>query len=812
VSIGCGSDVTRLLVDGQGAASSSPSEPSSAISDGERPPGDALAPLDSGLPGLVDGDGGAPDGGRPFPLPAGVANLPATLGLAASWRLVEAFAGISFDDPVALVEAPGTGFLFVSEREGRLYAFERRDDVREKRLVLDLSGQNQGENDSGLLGIAFHPEFGQAASENRGYFYVHYAYRPSPIVGSTPPVNTRTRSRLSRFTLNLDTLVADPASELVLIDQNDESIWHQGGALFFHAGDGFLYLSVGDEGSAGCRLGNCQRIDGDLFSGILRIDVDQRGGDVSHPIPRQPATGTTQGYFIPNDNPFVGQPGVLEEFYAIGLRNPYRVTHDPVDDIVWIGEVGQEGREELDILAPGANYQWNVFEGTLRSSGALPESPLGVWTGPLLELDRRTALSLIGGYVYRGTRLRSLRGKYVFADFSRGRIWALPYQAQAGTVQIGELELLMTSTFRDRVNGITSFGVDSTGELYLLTLGAGAKIQELEEDNAVLNAPRSLRDTHVFRDVESLEPQPSLVHYSVQSPLWSDGAAKQRWMGLPEGQAIEFSASGPWSFPEGTVFVKQFDLALDEREPSRLTRLETRLLVAGAGGEYYGMTYRWNTAGTDAELVTEPLFEDLTVVDRDGNSRAQTWFYPGPRDCATCHSAAAGFVLGVRTAQVNGPISDDPPSDAAPAAGVTTQLADGLDRGLLRGGPDRDAFASLPRLSALSDETQSLEQRVRSYWDSNCAMCHGVQDRIRASWDARYGTPMAERRLVSEPSINGGEDGATLLVVPGQPQQSVLYQRDASLVPDVRMPPLASHRRDEAYLEVLARWIESLAP
>ncbi|HWO08850.1 MAG TPA: PQQ-dependent sugar dehydrogenase, partial [Polyangiaceae bacterium] len=505
-------------------------------------------------------------------------------------------------------------------------------------------------------------------------------------------------------------------------------------------------------------------------------------------------------------------PGVLEEFYAIGLRNPYRVTHDPVDDIVWIGEVGQEGREELDILAPGANYQWNVFEGTLRSSGALPESPLGVWTGPLLELDRRTALSLIGGYVYRGTRLRSLRGKYVFADFSRGRIWALPYQAQAGTVQIGELELLMTSTFRDRVNGITSFGVDSTGELYLLTLGAGAKIQELEEDNAVLNAPRSLRDTHVFRDVESLEPQPSLVHYSVQSPLWSDGAAKQRWMGLPEGQAIEFSASGPWSFPEGTVFVKQFDLALDEREPSRLTRLETRLLVAGAGGEYYGMTYRWNTAGTDAELVTEPLFEDLTVVDRDGNSRAQTWFYPGPRDCATCHSAAAGFVLGVRTAQVNGPIRDDPPNDAALDAGVTTQLADWLDRGLLRGGPDRDAFASLPRLSALSDETQSLEQRVRSYWDSNCAMCHGVQDRIRASWDARYGTPMAERHLVSEPSINGGEDGATLLVVPGQPQQSVLYQRDASLVPDVRMPPLASHRRDEAYLEVLARWIESLAP
>src|SRR5690606_15310293 len=146
---------------------------------------------------------------------------------------------------------------------------------------LDLSARNQGENDSGLLGVAFHPEFGQSESDNRSYLYVHYAHSEAPIVGRAPPSNTRTRSRLSRFSVDLETLVADPGSELVLIDQNDDNVWHQGGALFFHPGDGFLYLSVGDEGSAECRLGNCQRIDRDLFSGILRIDVDQRGGDVS---------------------------------------------------------------------------------------------------------------------------------------------------------------------------------------------------------------------------------------------------------------------------------------------------------------------------------------------------------------------------------------------------------------------------------------------------------------------------------------------------------------------------------------------------
>jgi len=803
LGVACGNDFTALTLEG------APSKPSSLF---PSVPSPIDAGTDAGAPGAgrqggAPPDAGGPDAGRPFRLTPGLANLPSRLELEANYRLVEAFPGVSFDDPVALVEAPRTDFLFVSEREGKLFAFERREDVAEKRLVLDLSGQNQGENDSGLLGIAFHPEFGRPESENRSYLYVHYAYRSNPIVGTTPSSNTRTRSRLSRFSLNLDTLVADPASELILIDQNDDSIWHQGGALFFHPDDGFLYLSVGDEGSAACRLGNCQRIDRDLFSGILRIDVDQRGGEVSHPVPRQPETGVTQGYFIPSDNPFVGQPGVLEEFYALGLRNAYRVTHDPVDDVIWIAEVGQEGREELDILAPGANYQWNVFEGTLPSSGAMPEAPIGTWTPPVLELDRRQALSIIGGYVYRGTRLRSLRGKYIFADFSRGRIWALPYLARDGVVEVGELELLMTAPFRNRVDGITSFGVDDTGELYVLTLGASAKIQKLEQDSAVLNAPLVLSETAVFTDISALEPQPDLVHYSVQSPLWSDGATKQRWMGLPPGEQAELRPTGNWSFPEGTVFVKQFALALDEREPSRLTPLETRLLVAGAGGEYYGVTYRWNREGTDADLVIEPTFQDLTVIDASGAARTQTWFYPGPNDCLTCHSANAGHVLGVRTAQLNGPELDG----AGAPAGAPNQIAAWLERGLLRDGPDPVAIGALPRLSALADETQSLEQRVSSYWDSNCAMCHGVQDRIRASWDARYGTPLAQRGLLSQPAINDGEEGATLLIEPGEPERSILYQRDASLVPDQRMPPLASHRRDEEYLDVLGRWIESLA-
>lgn len=186
-------------------------------------------------------------------------------------------------------------------------------------------------------------------------------------------------------------------------------------------------------------------------------------------------------------------------------------------------------------------------------------------------------------------------------------------------------------------------------------------------------------------------------------------------------------------------------------------------------------------------------------------SSCRTWFYPGPRDCLTCHNAAAGHVLGVRTAQLNGPQSGD-------VGQAANELSSWLSRGLVRHGPALDALDALPRLSGLRDETRSLEDRVRSYWDSNCSMCHGVQEHIRASWDARYATPLERRGLVSEPALNGGEGDATLLIDPGHPERSILYQRDASLVPDQRMPPLASHRRDEVYLDVLGRWITSLGP
>jgi glucose/arabinose dehydrogenase len=717
------------------------------------------------------------------------------------WKLQKAFPKLDFDDPVALIQGPLSNTLLVLEREGRIYAFENKADVETKRRVLDLYDVTQGEVDSGLLGLVFHPEFGVEGSPNRGYAYVHYAYAPKPVKGKWPKYTMPTRSRLARFSVDPKTFVFERPSELLLIDQEDQSIFHQGGSMFFHPKDGFLYLSVGDEGSSSCALGNCQRIDKDLFSGVLRIDVDQRGGSISHPIPKQPETGTTAHYFIPNDNPWVGVPGALEEFYAIGLRSPHRVTYDATQDIAWIADVGQKMREELDILKPAANYQWDAAEGFARRKAA-PEPVLGVWTDPVLELPRDEAASVIGGHVYRGKLLPPLVGKYIYGDFVTGNIWALDYDYDGQKVTAKKNEKLVASKYRNRKSGITSFGLDSAGELYVLTLGKRSKILRLAPSKPSTNAPKLLSDLDLLR-VRKDQPKRGLLPYDVQSPLWSDGATKQRWLSLPKGQA-HFAANGPWAFPEGTVFIKHFAMALDEREPDETRPLETRLFVAARDREYYGLTYRWKPDASDAELVLQRQEEVLEITGEDGQVRQQTYVYPGPYDCMTCHNEEAGYVLGVRTEQLNQPVSgieawfDDNP------------LVDWSRRGLLDWRIDDKSAATGPRLVPLEDESSSIEDRLRSYWASNCSMCHGSGPNIRSNWDARWATPLEKQGIIDGELENGERVEGERVVVPGDVERSALYTRSTSEVVELRMPPIGRRRTDQRYAALLERWIRSL--
>lgn len=724
-----------------------------------------------------------------------------------SWKIVNAFPHLKFFEPTCVVAAQdGSNRLFILERRGTIQVVQNDPNTREKRLFLDVFDRIAREpyEDDGALGMVLHPEFGQPDSPNRGYFYVFY----------TANVDGQRYDRLARFTVPDGSDVADPNSRLILIDQLDRDIWHNGGALVFGP-DGFLYVGVGDEGgNAPDEFANGQRIDKSLFCGILRIDVDQRGGDISHPIRRQPENGRTAHYYIPSDNPFVGQEDVLEEFWSTGLRNPHRMAFDPVTGKLWVGDVGQQFREEVNIAFAGSNHQWSYREGNLVMDeswlkGQKPANFQGIEAPPLWEYPHMQGNNcVIGGLVYRGSKYPELNGKYIFGDNGSGRVWALT-QGDDGQVSIEEL---VNMPFASKT-GLSSFGEDADGELLIVILGDAGRndgsIYRLEHDpNGRSTAlPERLSETGIFSDLSTLTPASGVYPYGVNAPLWSDGAVKQRWIMLPgdgkdpapRADRIEFHRTGPWNFPPGTVLVKQFDLPVDERNPSDVRRVETRVLVT-THDAIYGFTYKWNEQGTEAFLLDGGEVMPIPVTTADGSQRTQLWQFPSRAECLVCHNKQAGYVLGVNTQQLNGPYH-------YPNGVVANQLAEWSRAGLFTKPLAAEEIADAPRLFNLHDQSVPLELRVMSYLDANCSACHRPGG-VRANFDARFETPLAEKNLIlGKLHTDHGQAGA-MIVRPQDPSRSVLVQR--LLDGNKRMPTLGVMRRDTQAIAAISQWIDSL--
>lgn len=369
---------------------------------------------------------------------------------------------LKFEQPVAMVTPPGeTNRLFVLEKPGRIVVIP--DLAHPSRSIfLDLR-KKVGSDDieQGVLALAFHPDF----KRNR-QFYVWYT--------SCLRVQGKTvrEDRLSRFLVSTDNPnVADPASEQPLISQADEASNHNGGELLFGP-DGYLYLSLGDEGGANDDFGNSQRLDHDFFSGILRLDVDLRPGSVA-PNPHPAVHAGT--YAVPADNPFVGctsfngQPvdpkKVRTEFWAVGLRNPWRMSFDPATGWLWCGDVGQDKHEEVDIIARGANYGWNFREGKFPFHG---RPPVGAkFAEPVWEYTHSDGVSITGGLVSHGAQYPDLEGKYLFADFAYGRIWALQPDGDQAVSASSVQQIAEGQT-------VVSFARDpSNGDVLLANLGEG---------------------------------------------------------------------------------------------------------------------------------------------------------------------------------------------------------------------------------------------------------------------------------------------------------------------------------------------------
>ncbi|MGH7992390.1 MAG: PQQ-dependent sugar dehydrogenase, partial [Limisphaerales bacterium] len=713
--------------------------------------------------------------------------LPETApGISGDWSAVEAFPNLLFTNAVGLASVPGTDELCVWEREGRVWTFENKPGVTQKKLVLDVHNQCQGWDDSGLLGVAFHPGFA-----TNHYVFVYYTWcPPGTVAGSStvrPPPTGNYHDRLERYTLDANG-AAIPGSQTVLIDLADQTIWHHGGGMFFHPTNGFLYLTIGDN-SVG---DNDQVINKSLFSGVLRLDVDDRGGSVSHPIPRQPLNGHTANYFIPNDNPFVGQSNVLEEFFCLGLRSPHRMTCDPATGRIFIGDVGESAREEVDIIEPGEsglNFQWPYCEGTL---GHMKSPCLGISRGPVLDYAHSDGRAVIGGYVYRGQKFAAdLGGKYIFGDNVMRIVWAMDETTTPVTKH-----LLCTIPKGSGPNsgadytGLSSFGTDANGEIYMCQMSStGGRIYTLARGGPPPPShpfPKLLSQTGVFPDLQTMQPTDGLIPYSVNTPLWSDGAVKLRWMALPTGTTVHFTPEGEWTFPAGTVFVKTFQLPVDDTNPQILRRLETRLLVRDTNGTVYGASYKWRADHSDADLVTAGITEPVEIKTATG-ARTQNWFYPGRQDCLTCHTPVSGGVLGVKTRQLNG--------DFPYPNGVTdNQLRAWNHIGLFDTKLDENKISRFARLVAVNDTTAPLELRARSYLDANCAQCHRPGG-VEAFFDTRFDTPLEKQGLLNGPIANPLGISGAKIIVPGDVSKSVLFHR-VSIVGNLQMPPLARNVTD----------------
>jgi glucose/arabinose dehydrogenase len=674
----------------------------------------------------------------------------------ASWHVDVAFTNVTFDQPIFLTPYPGTDRLVILHKPGRISTFPNRRDVTQAEVTpfLDISSRTFTVSDSGLTGMAFHPEFGQPGSTNRGFFYVTYKWRPASV-GTTFPEYAYWR--LSRFTVLDGQMVADPNSEVVLVQQLDRQMFHDAGCLLFGA-DGFLYFSVGDEGGANDEFNATQTLSERLMSGIFRIDVNQNPA-LSHPIRRQPfhhpampsgwPESFTINYFIPNDNPFVNPDGsVLEEYFALGFRQPYRFSRDPVTGLIWVGDSGQSTREEIDILVPGANYQWAYREGTAPGPKAKPATISGFEKEPLWDYGRDQGGCAVGGYVYRGIEHADfLTGKYIFVDNVSGRIWAI---TSDGTT-LGNVEYLTSMPSGSVYGGTSSCGLDANGEIYFLKFGGdGAeRIFKLSRTTIVVPEPPALlSEVGAFTDLATLTPAPGLIPYTVNTPLWSDGAGKDRWMAIPNDgvpdsadEKIKFSATNDWHFPPGSVLVKQFDLPVNENNPAAVRRLETRFIICDANGGVYGVTYKWREDGSDADLLLTGDEQDYEVFTQSGTVRTQHWNFLSRQDCLTCHNGNTSGVLGPNTHQLNADFFYDQ------TGRFDNQLRTLGHLGFFSSEYDEEQLGTYLKSSSITNISRPLVARVRSYIDANCAHCHRPGGQ-RANFDARFSTPLEQQNLI----------------------------------------------------------------
>lgn len=680
------------------------------------------------------------------------------------YRLVRAFPQLSFKGPVFIAQDPLSDRLLVAEYEGRIWSFLPGDPTPSRAMFLDMG--------RGISAFSFHPKY-----KDNGYVFV-FSHADPKLPSRTPQ-----KSRVSRFQLEAGSNPPRLRRETETVIVEWPAGGHNGGEAIIGP-DGYLYVSTGD-GTSGSDVNESGQNLTDLHSVMMRLDVD-------HPDPGR-------NYSIPKDNPFVNTPGALPEIWAYGFRNPWRFSFDPTTGRPWVGDVGQDLWEMIELSHKGANHGWSVMEGSHpflpgRKRGPTPIVP------PVVEHHHSDCRSITGGYVYQGTKFRELRGLYVYGDYQYGKVWGLRYDHAAKKVT--SHKVLATSTVK-----ISSFGIGRDGSIFALDYDAGT-IAQLEKAPAEAPAPpfpRRLSETGLFSSVPQHKVAAGVMAYSINAPFWSDGANKERFFALPGNASIDFSADKKWEWDDGAVTVKSFSFDFEAGNPVSKRYIETRIFLK-QHDQWRGYTYRWNDQQTDAFLV-RPEGTDSTYQIKDvkapGGIRKQVWHFPSRDECMFCHSRAAGFVLGLTTSQMN--------REHQFSTGRTdNQLRTYAHIGIFRKALPKDLGTMAAYVNPM-DPKADLQARVKTYFEVNCSICHVADGGGNSRMELGSKTPLDKARIIDEiPEHETLGIADARLIAPGTPERSVLFQR-ITRRGDKQMPPVSTNRVDEQGAALIEQWIRSLA-
>ena len=665
---------------------------------------------------------------------------------------LETFIGWSGAWPMAALQSPlDPSIWYMADLFGTIDRFDTSGPVPTRTSFADLTDRVIVGGEDGLLSMALHPAFA-----TNGEVFLYYTACDGDPSLCTGQVGDPVISVLSRLRTLDGGVTLDPASEEVLLTLTQPTRVHRGGTVGFGP-DGYLYLSLGDAGV----FGSAQDTQS-LYGSMLRIDVD--GG-----VP----------YAIPGDNPFAAGGGA-PELYAWGLRNPWRWSFDPLTGDLWLGDVGQDDWEEIDLVTPGGNYGWHIREGA-HCGPFPPGTEVCQTTGlidPIAEYSHEVGATIIGGVVYRGAEFPELDGVYLYADGIAREIWGLFPESGAWVPRrIG-------ATNHNLPGGFTE---DASGNVYVLDRQALKKVT-LSDDPPPPPFPQLLSQTGCVEGNDPTVPVAGVIPYDLNVPFWSDGAAKQRWMGVPDGAAIDVGSDGDWSLPIGSVLVKNF--TLDG------LLVETRLLVRHEDGAWAGYTYEWDALLTDATLLDDAKLRDVNGV---------TWSYPSRFQCLQCHTHEAGGSLGLETAQQNRDF-------LYPSTGRRSNQLETLDHIGLFAAPLPAPPSELPALPRTNDSEALLDARARAYLHSNCSNCHRPGTWVQTGHDVDIdfradASDDALRVCNVAPNDDLGVPGA-LRLFPGQPALSVLSLRMHALGAD-RMPPISSLQVDAEGAALVDLWITS---